>query len=130
MATTNVEERNKGLVLEFYELAINQRKPTEAAAKYIGHSYRQHNPEVCNGPASFIQFIEGMFKGHPGLQVIIHRALADGPFVALHVHLKRDESGPGLAVAEFFRVENEKIVEHWDVSQPVPVKTASGNSMF
>jgi len=104
MPTTSVEERNKKLVAEFYDLAINQRKPTEAAAKYIGHSYRQHNPEVRNGPASFIQFIQGMFEEHPGLQVIIHRALADGPFVALHVHLKRDESDLGLAVAEVFRL--------------------------
>jgi predicted SnoaL-like aldol condensation-catalyzing enzyme len=44
--------------------------------------------------------------------------------------LKRDEGDPGIAVAEFFGVLNGKVVEHWDVSQLVPEKTASGNSMF
>jgi predicted SnoaL-like aldol condensation-catalyzing enzyme len=83
-----------------------------------------------NGPEAFIQFIEGLFKKHPGLRVIIHKAVADGNVVALHVHLKRDKSDSGIAVAEFFRVENGRIVEHWDVMQPVPEMTASGNAMF
>jgi len=127
----SVAEKNKELVTAFYELAINQKRPTESAGRYIGLPYTQHNPEVPkNGPDGFIQFIEGMFKKHPGLRVTIHKAVADGNVVALHVHLKRDESDPGIAVAEFFRVENGRIVEHWDVMQPVPEKTASGNAMF
>jgi predicted SnoaL-like aldol condensation-catalyzing enzyme len=132
-ATTaqTVEEKSKELVMAFYELAINQKKPTESAGKYIGLPYTQHNPEVPkNGPEGFIEFIGGMFKKHPDLKVVIHRAVADEKFVALLVHLKREKSDPGIAVAEFFRVENGKIVEHWDVMQPVPEKTASGNSMF
>ena len=126
MTAQTVEEKNKELVTAFYELAINQKKPTESAGKYIGLPYTQHNPEVPkNGPEGFIQFIEGMFKKHPDLKVVVHEK-----FVALHVHLKRDESDSGIAVAEFFRVENGAIVEHWDVMQSVPEKTASGNSMF
>ena len=131
MTTQAAKEKNKELVTAFYELAINQKKPTESADKYIGPPYTQHNPDVSkNGLEGFVQFIEGMFKKHPDLSVTIHRAVADENFVALHVHLKRDERDPGIAVAEFFRVLNGRIVEHWDVMQPVPDKTASGNSMF
>jgi predicted SnoaL-like aldol condensation-catalyzing enzyme len=46
------------------------------------------------------------------------------------VHLTREPNDPGLAIAELFRLKNGKIIEHWDVVQPVPEKTASGNSMF
>ena len=35
MAARSVLDDNKRLVTEFYELAINQRKPAEAVRKYI-----------------------------------------------------------------------------------------------
>jgi predicted SnoaL-like aldol condensation-catalyzing enzyme len=57
-------------------------------------------------------------------------ALADDDLVALHVHLTREPNDPGLAIAELFRLKDRKIIEHWDVVQPVPEKTASGNTMF
>ena len=130
MTMRSVPDDNKRLVTEFYELAINQQKPAEAARKYIELPYRQHNPEVPDGPDGFVQFISGMQKKHPKMKVVISKALADDDLVALHVHLTREPNDPGLAVAEFFRLKNGKIIEHWDVLQPVPEKTASGNSMF
>ncbi len=60
MAARSVLDDNKRLVTEFYELAINQQKPAEAARKYIDLPYRQHNPEVVDGPDGFIQFISEM----------------------------------------------------------------------
>jgi predicted SnoaL-like aldol condensation-catalyzing enzyme len=130
MTMRSVPDDNKRLVTEFYELAINHQKPAEAARKYIELPYRQHNPEVPDGPDGFVQFISGMQKKHPKLKAVISKALADDDLVALHVHLTREPNDPGLAVAEFFRLKNGKIIEHWDVLQPVPEKTASGNSMF
>ena len=130
MTMRSASDDNKRLVTEFYELAINQQKPAEAARKYIELPYRQHNPEVPDGPDGFVQFISGMQKKHPKLRVMISKALADDDLVALHVHLTREPNDPGPAVAEFFRLKDGKIIEHWDVLQPVPEKTASGNSMF
>ncbi len=130
MTAPNVLDENKRVVSEFYELAINQRKPEEATRKYIELPYRQHSPEVPDGPDGFIQFIGGMQKQHPKLRVAISKILADGDLVALHVHLTRAPDDTGLAIAEFFRLKGAKIIEHWDVVQPVPATTASGNSMF
>jgi predicted SnoaL-like aldol condensation-catalyzing enzyme len=124
------QEDNKQIVTAFYELAFNQHKPVEAARKYIDLPYTQHNPDVPNGPEGFNQFAGDFLKKNPKLKVTIFKTLADGDLVVLHVNIKMNESDRGLAVAEFFRLKNKKIVEHWDVMQPVPKKTASGNSMF
>lgn len=126
----STQEQNKKLVRDFYELAFNAHKPTEAAKRYIGDKYIQHNPFVPNGAAAFYEHFEVEFKKHPKSHVVIYRALADGDLVALHLNSKQDDADPGRAIVDIFRVENGKIVEHFDVIQPVPEKTANGNTMF
>jgi predicted SnoaL-like aldol condensation-catalyzing enzyme len=47
-----------------------------------------------------------------------------------HVHGVRVPGEPGSAVVDIFRLEDGKIVEHWDVMQPVPEDSANPNGMF
>lgn len=126
----SIEALNKKTVTEFYELAFNQHKPTEAAKKYFGGKYIQHNPMVPNGAAAFYDYFEGFYKTHPKAHVKIHRVIAEGDLVVLHLHSKADDQDLGRAVVDIFRLENGKIVEHFDVAQAVPAKTANGNTMF
>ncbi len=123
-------DRNKKLVRDFYELAFNGHKPREAAKLYIGNPYIQHNPFVPNGIAPFVSHFEGYFKEHPKSHVVFSHIVAEGDLVILHLNSKADEQDRGRAIIDIFRVENGKIVEHWDVTQDVPEKTASGNTMF
>lgn len=129
-AAETVQDLNKKVVLDFYDLAFNKHKPTEAAKKYIGAKYIQHNPHVPNGAGAFYGYFEGHFKKNPESQAIIKRALADGDLVAIHVHSKESKDDLGRAVVDIFRLENGKIVEHFDVIQAVPAQTANGNTMF
>jgi predicted SnoaL-like aldol condensation-catalyzing enzyme len=43
-------EFNKALVRDFYDLAMNLKRPEEAAAKYLVPGYRQHNPGAGDAP--------------------------------------------------------------------------------
>jgi len=123
-------EKNKQVVREFYELAFNQQKPEEAVAKYVGPSYRQHNPTAGDGSQAFIDLVKGFAKAFPKLRFDFKRFVAEGDLVAVHSHLVTVPGSRGTAVMDIFRVENGKIVEHWDVLQDVPEKAANDNTMF
>ena len=123
------QERNKKIVLVFYEAAINQ-KDFAAASKYLGTQYRQHNPLAADGPSglqAYLQFLKGKF---PASHSEIKKVFADGDYVILHVHAVRVPGTRGSAIVDIFRLENGKVVEHWDVIQEIPEKAANENGMF
>ena len=122
-------ESNKKTVLEFYDKALNQ-KDFDAAAKYFGPRYVQHNPGAPDGIEGFKAFITARKEKFPGAKSEIKRVFADGDYVILHVHAVREPGERGNAIVDIFRLEGGKIVEHWDVVQPIPEKTANNNGMF
>ena len=127
----NIElEQNKRTAMAFYELAFNQHQPAEAVRLYIGPSYKQHNPEVDDGPEAFIQFVTGFCARFPQLHLDIKRAIAEDDLVILHVHAKMFPEDRGAAIFDMFRFENGKIVEHWDAIQPIPEHSENSNTMF
>ena len=126
---TALEDANKKVVVEFYDKALND-KDFEAAAKHFGPRYIQHNPNAADGIDGFEKFIEFRRDKFPNAKSVIKRALADGDLVILHVHAIREPGERGSAIVDIFRLENGKIVEHWDVVQPIPEKAANDNGMF
>lgn len=66
----------------------------------------------------------------PWLAVTVKRVIVQDDLVVLHVHSLPEPGVLGTAIVDIFRVENGKIVVHWDVMQPVPDKMSHGNGMF
>ncbi|WP_395714502.1 nuclear transport factor 2 family protein [Reyranella sp.] len=122
-------EANKKVVLDFYEKGLNQ-KDFEAAAVHFGPRYIQHNPGAPDGIDGFKAFIALRKEKFPNARSEIKRVFADGDFVILHVHGVREPGERGVAIVDIFRLEKGKIVEHWDVVQPIPEKPANTNGMF
>ena len=123
------EDRNKENVIAFYNAAIND-KDFEAASAYMGDMYIQHNPLAADGPEGLKGFLDFAKTNLSSFKVEIKQAFADGDYVILHVHAKRDPDDRGSAVMDIFRLENGKVVEHWDVIQPIPETSANDNTMF
>lgn len=123
-------EQNKQIVRDFFEIAFNQHRPAEAAEKHMGSYYTQHNPHAANGKEAFIHYFEAWFKKNPQYRISIKRIIAEGDLVVIHQHAQNDDKDRGHAVIDIMRIENGKIVEHWDVVQAVPEKSANENTMF
>ena len=64
------------------------------------------------------------------MSVEIKRVIAEDDVVVAHNLVKLKPEDRGMAGVDIFRLLDGKIVEHWDVRQPVPEKSANDNTMF
>jgi len=123
-------EKNKQTVLAYLKTAFDEKRPAEAVEKYGGSHYIQHNPQAPDGFDAFVQFVEDFTSQFPQLSFDVKRAVAEGDLVVTHSLRKTSLEDRGTAVADFFRLEDGKVVEHWDVLQPIPESAANDHPMF
>lgn len=126
---TAKEKANKAAVIAFYDAALNQLD-FDAASKYLGPYYKQHNPTATDGAEGLKGFIAFLKANFPKTHSEVTMSFADGDYVILRVHAIRTPGTAGNAIVDIFRLENGKVVEHWDSVQPVPDKAANSNTMF
>jgi len=123
------EEANRKIVLEFYDGVFNKHE-VEKYSEVLAENYIQHNPGVPDGKAPFVKFFTQRFKDNPKATARIVRSATDGDLVFIHLQSKMNEADRGRAIVDIFRVDNGKIVEHWDVIQAVPETSKNNNTMF
>lgn len=119
---------NKKLVVDFYRTVFIEKRVVEGFERYVAPEYVQHNPLLATGREPAVKFLSSRMTRESISD--IKRVVAEGDLVVLHVHSRTSISDRGRAVVDIFRVTNGKIVEHWDVIQPVPDKAANPNTMF
>ena len=120
----------KQVVEKFMNEFYVEKKVRAAFETWVDPGYVQHNPMAATGRQAAIDFLEPFFAKNPDANYSIKRIIADGNLVAVHSHGKFAAGDRGIAVVDILRVEGCKVMEHWDVVQPVPEKAANTNGMF
>ena len=123
-------EKNKKIALAFFNMIFNEHKVEEAFRLYSVPEYKQHNPFAATGAQPAIDFLGPYLQKNPQARAEVKHVIAEGDLVAIHNNPKQNPNDRGRAVVDIFRIENGKVVEHWDVVQDVPEKSANNNTMF
>jgi len=120
------EEANRRLVATFLNLAFNGNQLETALNLYVSPTYVQHNPQIGDGVQPVIELFNA--AKNPLLCYDIKFALAQNDLV--WVYSKVTSPQGVTAVVDLIRVRDGKLVEHWDVMQPVPDTMPHDNGMF
>lgn len=110
--------KNKDLIESFIEDVLN-RHDLSAIEKYP-------NPIAANGGGSFKQFLSAFFTAFPDWHTNIEHIVAEDNFVVVFLNQTGTHQGEfqgkpptnkpvSIRSADLYRIENGKIVGHWDV---------------
>lgn len=128
-ARTREEQRNLKIATDFYNAGFNE-KNWEKAKTFMTSTYVQHSIYMEDGPEGLRKLIQRIQAEYPQNRGEIKRSFVNGDIVVLHVHVTRHPKHRGWSVMEMMRVADGKVIEHWDMFQPVPEKPANANGMF
>jgi predicted SnoaL-like aldol condensation-catalyzing enzyme len=121
---------NKTLVTAFFRVLFQDKNVDKALQMYVVKDLIQHDPYLPDGSAAMADFYGPYLEQHPQASAEIKRMIAEGDIVVVHSLFKESAEDTGQAVVDIFRVQDGKIVEHWDVSQDIPENPANRNTMF
>jgi predicted SnoaL-like aldol condensation-catalyzing enzyme len=111
-------EKNKALVANFVNTILVKGEFDKLSSFFDGDNYLQHNTMIADGLSGLGQALEAMAKN--GIIMVYstnHKILGEGNFV-LSIS-EGSFAGKPTSFYDLFRVENGKIVEHWDVMETI-----------
>jgi predicted SnoaL-like aldol condensation-catalyzing enzyme len=126
--TTDLEEKNKKLVLEAFDTLFNKRN-YEAAEKYWSPNYIQHSAHIPPGRDGLLNLIRSVppnMRYEPGL------ILANGDYVIVHGRFSNLGRPKNWIAVDIVRISDGVFAEHWDVleDEATRAESQSGLPMF
>lgn len=109
---------NRTIVDDFVDRFYQQRDVAGAFAAHVAPGYVQHNPGLPDGPDAAVAALAPMFA-RPDARFEVKHLLVDGDLALVHLFGQGKPGTAGAAVADLYRLKDGKVVEHWDVLQPI-----------
>lgn len=113
-----MEDSNKDIAVSFLKLASRGK-----FVKLIQGSLVSHSNTTTH-------LLKEHARQNPNKFFEMKREIAEGEFVVTHSYVQQKPGELGAAVVHIFRFENGRIVELWDLGQPVPEKSPNQYGMF
>ncbi|MFM0632777.1 nuclear transport factor 2 family protein [Paraburkholderia xenovorans] len=108
-----------------YDKVFNEGQ-ADLYREIVSGPYVQHNPLFPNGLDDILEYI----KQDGRIPCEVKRIAIDGDLAFVHVRYL-EWAGQETAGVDIFRFDADgKVVEHWDVLQPVPKTANNANTMF
>lgn len=122
-------DANKAVIQQFADDILMGKNPNKITQYISTSQYDQHNPMVKDGLAGFGEAVKYLqSQNDMFVYTKVHKILGEGNFVLAMSEGKWH--GKPHAFYDLFRLENGKIVEHWDVIAEIPEKMAHSNGKF
>ena len=103
----------------------------DAYDRYIGPSFIHHNQYFKGDRQSLMTAMQEASRTSPNRSIDVMHVYEDGNTVITHSLVTRqDPDAPGVAVVHIFRFANDRVVELWDLGQPVSRESPNENGMF
>lgn len=102
----------------------------ETVRRFNSPDFVQHSPDIEPGLAALAAHLQEELSatGPSRSTSFVTHTLVQGDRVLVHRHVVRPNDPLGIVAVDIFRVTGGKIVEHWDVKQPVPATSANGHT--
>ena len=124
-------EVSRKLVMTYLDMGQQPGRLVEAVETFVSPALVQHSRRIPPGRQGLIDYMSARAAARSADQRTSYmaRVLADGDLVLVHRRVTSRSDPRGTAYADLFRVRDGKVVEHWDVVQPIPEFSVSGRSM-
>jgi predicted SnoaL-like aldol condensation-catalyzing enzyme len=121
-------QENKALVLEAFATLFN-RRDYAAAERFWSSDYIQHSAHIALGRAGLFDRIRA---APDTLRYENQLIVAEGDYVIAHGRFSGNGRSAAWIAADILRIENGRLVEHWDVLQDeaTEAESLSGLPMF
>ena len=130
-------EANKLLIRGYVEEVFNKHQPA-ASDRFVATDFIEHNPRLPHdGLAGMKQFVTNVLAAFSDYHGEIQNIVAEGDKVAVRVQWTGTNDGPldgrpatgnklVFSTSNFYRIENGKIAERWDVVETLAYAVALG----
>lgn len=119
---TEQELANATLITDFVQNLMNNHNFDYILERYNDSSYVQHNRNLPDKITGLVGFLKEFVEDYPDYTYDVKHIYVDGDYVIFHSHatLKKDDRGndkKGMNIIDIWRLEDGRIVEHWDSIQ-------------